>query len=221
MAKKNPLETYLRANRGRQIHKWSNYPDIYHEHLARFRNRKITVVEFGVQFGGSMQMWRHYFGRRALLFGVDIDPRCQRSNGRRTKIFTGDQADREFLRSVVEETGPIDVVIEDGGHFAHQQIATFEVLYPHVKPDGIFLIEDLHTSYWRAWQGGLHKPGTFMEYAKGLTDQLTAWHSKEHTLVVDDFTRSTRSMHFYDSIIVFEKGTLTPPVAIKTGVGTW
>ena len=213
----NPLEKYFRSNKKRLINKWIHYFDIYHRHFERFRGKPITVVEFGVSQGGSLQMWRSYFGRKARIYGVDIDPRCADLGGRRTKVFIGDQADREFLRSIAAEVGPIDVLIDDGGHRMRQQIATFEELYPHVKEDGVFLVEDMHTSYWKGFGGGYRRPGTFMEYAKGLTDQLNAWHSREDGFAVDEFTRTTKSMHFYDSIVVFEKGAVEKPHAEKTG----
>jgi len=213
----NPLEKYFRENSGRRIHKWVHYFDIYHRHFQRFRGKRITVVEFGVSFGGSLQMWRNYFGRRARIYGIDIDPRCKQFEERRTKIFIGDQEDREFLRTVAKEIGPIDVLIEDGGHTMGQQIATFEEMYPKVKDDGVFLIEDLHTSYWERYGGGFGKSDTFIEYAKRLTDQLNAWHSKTPDLVVDEFTRSTASMHFYDSVIVFEKGRVEKPHSERIG----
>jgi hypothetical protein len=100
-----------------------------------------------------------------------------------------------------------------------QQIATFEEVYPRMTPDGCFLIEDLHTSYWAKFGGGYRRAGTFMEYAKGLTDQLNAWHSHstDEGFVVDEFTRTTKSMHFYDSIVVFERGVVEKPHAEKTG----
>ena len=213
----NPLEQYFRNNPGRIIHKWLHYFDIYHRHFERFRGKPVVILEFGVNQGGSLEMWRDYFGPQARIFGVDIDPRCAELGGPRTKIFIGDQEDREFLRSIAAEIGPIDVLIEDGGHTMGQQIATFEELYPHLTPDGVFLTEDVHTSYWSRYGGGYHKPDTFMEYAKGLTDQLNAWHSREESFVVDEFTRTTRSMHFYDSIVVFERGTVTKPRSEKTG----
>jgi hypothetical protein len=213
----NPLERYFRANTRRLIHKWVHYFDIYHRHFERFRGRRVVVLEFGVNQGGSLQMWRDYFGRKASIYGVDIDPRCARLGGRRTKVFIGDQEDREFLSRIAAEIGPIDVLIEDGGHTMGQQIATFEVLYPRLTPDGVFLVEDVHTSYWPNYGGGYRKPDTFMEYAKGLTDQLNAWHSQDEDFVVDEFTKTTRSMHFYDSIVVFEKGPVSRPRAERTG----
>ncbi|MGH3508871.1 MAG: class I SAM-dependent methyltransferase [Nocardioidaceae bacterium] len=216
----SPLEEYFRNNDGRLIHKWMHYFDIYHRHFERFRGKKPVVLEFGVSQGGSLQMWRDYFGRGARIHGVDIDPRCKALEERHTRIFIGDQEDREFLRSLAGEIGPIDVVIEDGGHQFAQQINTFEEIYPKITEDGVFLIEDLHTSYWLKYGGGVRKPGTFIEYAKELSDQLNAWHSREPNFTVDEFTRTTRSMHFYDSIIVFEKGRVGKPTHQRTGVRT-
>jgi cephalosporin hydroxylase len=200
------------------IHKWMHYFEIYHRHFERFRGKPVTVVEFGVSQGGSLEMWRNYFGRRARIYGIDIDPNCKQFEDRRTKIFIGDQEDRDFLREIAGKIGPVDVLIEDGGHTMGQQIATFEVFYPQISTEGVFLIEDLHTSYWPKYGGGYRKPGTFWEYAKALTDQLNAWHSRDKpTFKVDEFTRTTKSMHFYDSIIVFEKGTVIKPTHEKTG----
>lgn len=214
----NPLEKYFRKNKKRLIHKWVHYFEIYHRHFERFRGKKITVVEFGVSQGGSLQMWREYFGKRARIYGIDINPECKQFEDRKTKIFIGDQEDRDFLRSIAKEIGPIDVLIEDGGHTVGQQIATFEVLYPKMRHDGVFLMEDLHTNYWPRYGGGYRREGTFWEYAKALTDQLNAWHSREDALAVNEFTRTTKSMHFYDSIIVLERGKVQEPRAEKTGM---
>jgi hypothetical protein len=216
----NPLERYFRNNPGRRINKWMHYFDVYHRHFERFRDRPVTVLEFGVWHGGSLQMWRHYFGRQAAIHGVDIDPRCARLEEPGTRIFIGDQADRDFLQRVGAEVGPVDVLIDDGGHTMEQQIATFEVLYPMMREDGVYLVEDLHTSYWRKYGGGHRRPGTFIEYAKELVDKLNAWHSREPGLVVDAFTRATRSIHFYDSIIVFERARVDPPTHEKSGKAT-
>ncbi|WP_067439637.1 class I SAM-dependent methyltransferase [Nocardioides jensenii] len=220
---KNPLETYFRNNSdGRLIHKWLHYFEIYHRHFERFRGRKPVVLEFGVSQGGSLEMWRDYFGRGAKIHGVDINPKCKELERRRSKIFIGDQADREFLRSIVDEIGPVDVVIEDGGHQFDQQIHTFEEIYPTMAEDGVFLIEDLHTSYWpKNFGGGVRKPGTFIEYAKNLSDQLNAWHSRQpRKFQVDEFTRTTKSMHFYDSIIAFERGSVVRPTHERVGIKT-
>src|SRR5207248_1717332 len=73
----NPLEAYLDAyEKGPGIWKWRHYFDVYHRHLSKFVGREVHVVEIGIQSGGSLRMWRHYFGDRALIYGVDIDPTC-------------------------------------------------------------------------------------------------------------------------------------------------
>lgn len=214
----NPLESYFQANSGRLIHKWMHYFDIYDRHFAPFRGRQITVVEFGVSHGGSLSMWKDYFGPNARIIGVDIDPRCAAFTEDRVDVVIGDQEDRGFLRELAERTGPVDVLIEDGGHTMGQQRATFEEFWPHIRTGGVFLIEDLHTSYWRHYGGGYKRAGTFIEYAKDLIDQQNAWHSRDNeTLVVDDYTRTIRGMHVYDSIIVFDKGDVPPPTHEKTG----
>jgi hypothetical protein len=177
----------------------------------------VVVLEFGVSQGGSLEMWREYFGPRARIVGVDIDPRCKAVEGEGISVLIGDQEDRAFLRSLPDQLGPIDVVIDDGGHTMSQQTTTFEEVYPRVATDGVFLVEDLHTSYWEEFGGGYRRAGSFVEYAKGLLDQLNAWHSRDDALVVDDLTRTTRSVHWYDSVIVFEKGTVERPRPDFTG----
>ena len=165
-----------------------------------------------------LEMWRDYFGPRARIIGVDINPRCAHLADEHTEIVIGDQEDRKFLRDLGKRLGKIDVVIEDGGHKMDQQINTFEELWPYMRDGGVFLVEDLHTSYWPKWGGAYRKPGTFIEYAKNLIDQQHAWHSRgTENFDVDKYTRTIRGMHVYDSIIVFDKGRVGKPFTVKTG----
>lgn len=211
------LETYFHANNGRLIHKWMHFFDVYDRHFARYRGKEVVILEIGVFHGGSLQMWKEYFGDKARIYGMDINPRCKELEEDRVKILIGSQSDRDFLRKVKKELPPIDILIDDGGHTMQQQIITFEELYGAVKPDGVYLCEDLHTSYWLQYGGGHKRPGTFIEYSKNLIDHLNAWHSEEGSLKVDDFTRSAASIHFYDSIMVVEKQVQKAPQHRKTG----
>ncbi len=214
----NDLERFFRANTGRLIHKWVHYFDVYDRHFSRYRGRPVTILEFGVSQGGSLHMWRDYFGPQAQLFGVDINPQCRQFEEDGVRIFIGDQADREFLRSLARELPTIDILIDDGGHTMRQQIATFEELFAKIAPDGVYLCEDVHTSYWHRWGGGVRKRGSFIEYAKRWVDDLHAWHSKQpQKLAVNDFTRSAHSVHFYDSIVVVEKRPMQPPHDERSG----
>jgi hypothetical protein len=214
----NPLEAYFEANQGRLIHKWMHYFDIYDRHFAPFRGQAVNVVEFGVSQGGSLQMWKNYFGPQAHITGVDIDPRCAGLAEDRVDVVIGDQEDRGFLRRLARQVGRVDVLIEDGGHTATQQTNTFEEFWPSITDGGVFLMEDLHTAYWEGYNGGYKRPGTFIEYAKDLIDQQHAWHSREPEVFdIDKYTRTIRGMHVYDSIIVFDKGSVKRPTHRKTG----
>lgn len=214
----NDLEKFFRKNTGRLIHKWIHYFEIYDRHFSRFRGKSPVVVEFGVSQGGSLQMWKDYFGPGVKIYGVDINPECKRFEEENVRIFIGDQSDRDFLRSIAREVPPIDILIEDGGHMMDQQIATFEELFSNVQPNGVYLCEDIHTSYWRYWGGGYRRRGTFIEYSKNWIDEINAWHSKEqHKFRVSDFTKSAHSLHFYDSVVVVEKRPMRPPHDDATG----
>ena len=208
----NPLEEYFYNNEDRIIHKWLHYFDIYHNHFKKYRNKKVTILEFGVFHGGSLQMWKNYFGKRARIIGVDINPECKNLIEDRVEIYIGDQENRSFLKELAKKIGPVDIVIEDGGHTMNQQINTFEEIYPIVKEGGVFLIEDLHTSYWADYGGGYKKSNTFIQYAKDIIDKMHSWHTKEdQEPKSDELTSHIKGMHVYDSIIVFDKGQVIKP----------
>ena len=213
----NPLAEYFYSNSGRGACKWHHYFEIYHRHLARFRGQSPIVVEIGVAFGGSLPMWHHYFGPETRVIGVDIDPACRQFEDAGTTIIIGDQADRDFLAIVRERVPRIDILIDDGGHTMAQQITTFEELYPHIQPEGIYLCEDVHTSLLPNFVGGYLRKGTFLEYSKALVDRLLSWHSPDPaTLKVDEFTLMTHGMHFYNGVVVIEKRRMEPPRQFMT-----
>ena len=217
----NDLETYFRNNKGNLIHKGDHYFEIYDRYFSRFRGKAVTVLEIGISHGGSLQMWKQYFGEHARIFGVDNNPECQKFEEDQVKIYIGSQEDRNFLQYLKKEIPRVDILIDDGGHTMRQQIVTFEEMYDHVKDDGVYLCEDLHTSYWDEYGGGYKREGTFIEYSKNFIDSLNAWNSRdEQVLPVSKFTRATKSLHFYDSILVIEKGKRNKPTYYMTGTPT-
>jgi hypothetical protein len=217
----NDLAQYFTNNSGRLIHKWQHYFEIYERHLARFRDTDVHVVEFGVSHGGSLQMWKQYFGPKAKIFGIDINPHCKKLEEEQIQIFIGDQNDRRFLKSLTETIPRMDILIDDGGHTITQQIRTYEELFPYVDRNGVYLCEDLHTSYWPEYGGGYMKRGTFIEYSKKFIDRLNAWHAFQPSrLTINEFTRSVHSMHYYSSVVVIEKRPTEKPCHLTTGTAT-
>lgn len=215
----NPLIEYLEQNpNGRVVHRWRHYFDIYHRHFSRFRGESITMIEIGIFNGGSLKMWKDYFGPKATIVGVDINPGCKKYEEPGIEIVIGDQADPKFLQELSNRYPNFSVVIDDGGHRMDQQITTLEELYLPMHNDGVYLCEDTHTSYMPAFGGGHQKLNTFIEYTKKLIDQLNAFHVEENEYLAQNyFTQATDSIHFYDSVVVIEKKSRTKPDQVVYG----
>ena len=211
----NDLEQFFFNEDHRLIHKWRHYFEIYDRHFSRLRGRKINILEIGIMHGGSLQMWQHYFQGNATIYAVDINPECKKFETDSVKIFIGSQEDKKFLQKLSSELPQIDLLIDDGGHSMKQQITTFEQLYDKVSDEGIYLIEDLHTSYMKFYGGGYKKSKSFIEFSKNFIDKLHAWHTKK--ISIDSFVKTTHSLHFYDSILVLEKRKMSAPFDVKSG----
>jgi len=202
----NDLLKYAENNKHSLLNKYKHYFGIYERHLSKFRDTEVNILEFGVAHGGSLQMWKDYFGRKAKIYGVDINPDCKQLEEDRISIFIGDQGDKNFLTALKKNIPKIDILVDDGGHEMKQQIITFEELFPHISSNGVYLCEDLHTSYMQKFGGGYKKKNTFIEYSKNFIDQINAWFSEEpDKFKVTDLTRSVYSLHYYNSVLVIEK----------------
>jgi len=211
------LESYFNQNNGRLIDKWIHYFDIYERHFNRFKEKEVVILEIGISQGGSLEMWKDYFGSKAKIFGIDINPNCKAFEEENVQIFIGSQSDRTFLREIKKKIPPVDILIDDGGHTMKQQIVTFEELFDHIKEDGIYICEDLHTSYWLKYGGGYKRRHSFIEYSKDFVDYINAWHTNQKKLKVNNFTKSVDSLHFYSSMLVIEKKVREKPYALKKG----
>lgn len=200
------LHRYFINNNGRPIHKWLHYFDVYETHLSKFRGKAPLVMEIGVYEGGSLQMWSDYFGNDATILGIDTLPWCKDQEGGNIKIEIGDQSDTYFLNTVLQKHGRPDIIIDDGGHISADMKASFEFLYPRMKEEGIYIVEDTHANYWANFgpDTGYLNPNSFIEFSKAKVDELNAQLSGG-LLEVTDFSKTTTGMHFYDSIVVFQK----------------
>lgn len=214
----NDLRKYFDNNNDRIIHKWDHYFEIYDRHFSKYRNSEVVIVEIGVFQGGSLQMWKNYFGPKAKIYGIDIDPTCKKYEEENIEIFIGSQTDKKFLTDFKNKIPKIDILIDDGGHTMHQIKTSFLELFDHVKDDGIYAIEDLHTSYWIDYGGGFKRRGSFNEFSKKIIDSIHAWHSRQSYFKMDKYTKTVHSIHYYDSITMVEKRCMNAPVSLSTGV---
>lgn len=195
----NPLRQYFEGvSEGPGIWKWLHYFNVYHQHLQKFVGREISLVEVGVYSGGSMPMWREYFGQGCQVHGIDIQEECKAYENDHTTIHIGDQADRRFWGQFRKAVPQVDVLIDDGGHTPEQQMVTLEEMLPHLRPGGVFICEDIH---------GLGNEFTSFIYS--LVNNLNAENrTSDKTKVVyqsTPFQSAIRSINLYPFLVVIEK----------------
>lgn len=213
------LEHFAR-NTGPVVHKWHHYIPLYDRYFAPFRGRPVRFLEIGVSKGGSLQLWRKYFGPEAVLFGIDIDPACAKFNGQPAQVRIGSQADPAFLAQVVAEMGGIDIVLDDGSHHMDHIRPTLEALFPRLAHGGLYMIEDLHTAYWPQFGGGVTEPRNFFNDVRQMIDDLHAWYH-DAPAQVPALAGMVSGIHVHDSVLVIEKGAVHPPVHSKIGRRGW
>lgn len=210
---------------GRSVGKWTQYLSAYDEQFgpyrARFqeagRARPLRMLEIGVLHGGSLELWRKYFGADAILFGIDINPAAGAIDDPGFNVRIGSQADPAFLRRVVDEMGGVDIVLDDGSHIAKHQRASFETLFPMLSDGGLYAVEDLHTSYWLDFGGAYGRGASFIELAKTLIDDMHgSYHGRRPTISVDALHQVPR-LTFYDSILFIEKRARPRPTVVSVG----
>jgi 23S rRNA U2552 (ribose-2'-O)-methylase RlmE/FtsJ len=200
-------------NLDRHCGKFDTYFDIYERHFGKFVGKKPVVVEVGICRGGSAEMWQKYFGEGSTIIGIDVDDNAFKPEHQTPgcKQVRGDQSSVEFWKEFFATHPDVDVFIDDGGHHQFQQVNTLNAVWPHIKQGGVYLTEDTHTSYWPEYSGGgLKKPTAFLEYAKTVSDAINSDHWRpedrsQNNMILADHFKELRSMHFYDSIVVFEK----------------
>ena len=198
------LHKYFLNNSSKRLHKWNHYFDIYERHLSRFRGKNLVMLEIGVFGGGSLNMWRAYLGTEAKIIGIDINPECKQYESDGIEIFIGSQDDSTLIDKILKKYPNISIVLDDGSHVMQHMSASFELLYDHLDPNGVYIVEDTHTCYWPEYQGGLRQENSFIENVKNKIDEINAVHTRS-AVAVSKFTKSTDSICIYDSIVVFEK----------------
>lgn len=193
-----------------RIHRYTPH---YEAHLGHLRDKRFSLLEIGIGGyrndgvgGASLRMWRQFFGR-AQIIGLDIEDKSF-VDGDRITSYRGSQVDPVILDRIFDEVGEITVVVDDGSHRPEHIRETFALLFPRLADKGIYVIEDLQTSYWPEWGGSEdpHDPNTSMALIKDLLDGLN------YEEFVDESYEPTYSdlnivgIHAYHNLVFIEKG---------------
>lgn len=207
------LQQVFESHVGRKTTKWTHYPYYYERHLNEFVGRPITILEIGVEDGGSLQVWKKYFGANCKVVGIDINPNTMYQE---PQIFTecGSQTDINFLQRVIEKHGRPDIIIDDGSHVQTDILKTIPFLFNSLNEGGYYIVEDLHTAYWNSHEGGISSPYNFVTIASRFV------HDVNKQFIEEPFTPSLNSLmeiSFYNSLIFMRKGN--PPNSQMTFFG--
>lgn len=210
------------------IQKWHHYFPVYESALGRYRGTAPRMLEIGIQNGGSSRLFADWLGDGTRIIGVDIDPNCARfSVPGQIDIHIGDQADPAFLTALATQTGPWDIVLDDGGHTNNQILTSFQALFPALRDGGTYIIEDTH-AHWLGANFRDHPRGlSVVSLVADLFDNMHRWTGQaqhfNHWHVPPDqrpepvpapyLTRHVAAVHLYDSMIVIEKQRRSEPYA--------
>lgn len=205
-------ETFF-AHGGRVSDKWEQYLSIYDREFAPFiaAGKPVRLLEIGVQNGGSLEIWNALLPAGSTIIGIDINNECAKLkfNTPNISVMIGDASDPAVLDAILKDT-EFDIILDDGSHLCRHVIATFQACFRRLKNGGIYIVEDLHTSYWAEFGGGFRTPEASIEWLKGLVDaQHTDYFQNAESIpdVSDlrDLNRLVRRVTFYDSVAVIEK----------------
>ena len=177
------------------------FTPIYEQLLQGCRDLPIALLEIGIYKGASLRMWNDYLPAGQIV-GVDIDPAARTHEGERVKVYIGDQTNRAFLEEIARANGPFDFIIDDGGHRADQQKTSLRVLWPHLKPGGTYVIEDIHTSYYQddGFNMGWREPDTTVEFLKYVIDDIHVRYHEQPVTLPD-----LESIQFYPELCVMRR----------------
>ncbi len=196
----NPLWHYFQNHsEGLGIWKWEHYFNIYQDHFHKFVGQEVTILEIGIYSGGSLEMWKSFFGDKCQVIGVDIEEACRVYENDFTRIFIGDQESRAFWGELKKQVDGVDIIIDDGGHSSEQQRITLEEMLSCLRPGGVYICEDIHGKY-----------SQFGKYVSRLAEQLNCMERIPGTILqseVSTFQKSIQSIKFYPYCVVIEKNS--------------
>lgn len=161
---------------------------VYEPLFGHLKGSPVNMLELGLWGGGCLRMWSDFFGEQAKVTGVDInmiDPK--HVDGERTFFYQGDQTDEPLMTALGEKHGPFDIILDDASHSGHETWASLLLLWPHLKPNGIYVVEDI----FYAW--GVHDrqpdgDGKMLEFIRNVMKHLPQFQTDK--VVIEYFLNS-------------------------------
>ena len=180
--------------------------EIYQSYFEKLKDKKINLLEIGIDKGDSLRIWREFFPN-ANICALDIIKKDFSING--VEFFFGDQSNHNFLKTITDKYKFFDIIIDDGSHISEQVISRFSYLYSYLNNDGLYIVEDLQTSYIPRYGGSrirLNKKNTSMNFFKKLSDCINYEQSDRPFYKKNKFDGLVKSISFHQNILFVKKG---------------
>jgi hypothetical protein len=208
------LETIYTEHSSKHRDYFSIYDEIFsNNNIDRLHTYKI--LEIGVDLGSGLRALKQFFPNSQIV-GLDIKADCKQYEEENIEIIIGSQIDNNILEQL--STYNFDIIIDDGSHDNNHVFYTFNYLFKHLNTTnvGLYVIEDIHTSYWPYYNGGYKEQNSTIEKLKNLIDMLHAWcirdpidcHRPPYNGANVNKTYYEEWMHFiqfYENIVVIKK----------------
>jgi hypothetical protein len=171
------MELY-KSHKGYTSDKWDRYLVEYERLLRNRSSSPISLLEIGIQNGGSLLIWADYFPQAVHIIGCDTNELCKSLiyENELIDIVIGDATLKETKDQITSITSKFDIIIDDGSHTSSDIIKTFIHFFPTLENSGVYIIEDLHCSYWKSFEGGLFQSTSSINFFKSLVDCLNHEH---------------------------------------------
>lgn len=215
-----PFAKVVSDHDGQVIDKWTGYLAVYDWLLKPYRDRPVSLLEIGVNNGGSLEVYAKYFDQAKILIGCDIDERCRQLDfaDSRIKVVIGDATSTATKAEINALSGSFDLIIDDGSHNSGDIIKGFISYFPLLSDGGIYVVEDLCCSYWQKWDGGLLHENSAISFFKSLVDLVNFEHwgtldtqveflkYKHPRYKIAELKDEIYSIQFFNSMCIITKG---------------
>ncbi len=222
------LELLCQEHEGKICDKWSLYLTEYENLFDKYRERPVRLLEIGVQNGGSLEIWRKFFPDAERIVGCDIDRNCAslQFDDPRIGLVLADANTDAAERQISAQCTSFDIVIDDGSHRSDDIVRSFSRYFPYLDDGGVYVVEDLHCSYWKEYPGspfhagGLFHPSAAIGFFKLLVDIVNHEHwgidktrmelllnfQQRHGVHLDENALGTiHSVKFVNSLCIIKK----------------
>ena len=219
-SRKSTFTTIHENKQGKASDKWESYLDFYDQLFMPLKKNPVTILEIGVQNGGSLETYAEYFTNGKKFIGCDINERCGnlKYSDERIAVVVGNANTEKIAREILQLSTDFSIIIDDGSHLSLDVINSFLIYFPAVQPGGIYVIEDTHTLYHQSFGGGISNERSAIAFFKKLVDVVSYewWHNESslQTHLSTFFLQNTpefitdgwiESVEFRNSVIVVRK----------------